>query len=964
MLFHFPVRKAMSGLTLILCLASLPALSAQPPSHLAAVNNKASYSAKIDKRELLSSRHSGRPGYQFSLPLPEQQLELEVDTLTKNLNGDLSFSRAFKMDGKSMQIYYTQGKGVGIGEIYGNGTHLYFEQRGTDVHVVNVTRAGLLPGIYDNDTVGKLSAPKTMSGRQVAHRTDPVIVDIMLLYTQNIVDTYPGEMTDTLLNQLILKANQAFVDSDVSMQLRLVHTQFVDYPKPSDFSALTDLDVALSSSDNLGVEPSLQSVAELRDQFGADIVSMIRTHNLNEREVCGVARFPSDASDVLINISNVGISGGSNCINTFTHEIGHNFGAGHQSVNGQSVGAESYSGALIQSGKFNTLMSSIGTGDVNRNFKLNLFSNPSNLCGGLACGDEQVADNARTIDLYAPQNSELRSSVSALPVQIPELSSLDRDGDGVTDSQDAFPFDAAETLDSDLDGVGDGTDAFPLDSSEALDTDLDGTGNNADTDDDNDGVNDAEDALPLDDQESVDVDGDGVGANTDVLDTNFQESADADADQVGDRQDSDDDNDGVPDFFAPDSLAQSEIWVASAGQDQMQRYNAQTGEFIDTGFSVEPGGMSFRTDMITNNAQQLFFIAFSDVYQFDRQTNSVLPVLDRARLQSNFPVHLTFDQQQNLIVNNGLGVSHLEGFSLTESGNTFAYSTNSELVLRDMLVDGDRLLALSRSSNQLFIYNLNNIALAPQVLSPQGLDKPEHFAMDADSNIYVSNAGSKNVTRFDSQGNFLGEWIAAGAGGLGRPGCLAIGPEGDIYVCDTDNNQVRRYAGQSGAFVGNAVDALSSNLSQPVSIVFVGKPADSQRLSGEHDSDGDGVNNNQDDFPQDSAETVDTDGDGTGNNADTDDDNDGMPDEFEINNNFDPLDGTDAAQDADNDGSTNFEEFSAGTDPNSADSVPPAPPEPEPTPPASDSGGGSVGVNLLLILVLLSACRRLRHANA
>jgi hypothetical protein len=39
----------------------------------------------------------------------------------------------------------------------------------------------------------------------------------------------------------------------------------------------------------------------------------------------------------------------------------------------------------------------------------------------------------------------------------------DRDGDGVGDSEDAFPDDATEQIDSDGDGVGDVADAFPDD---------------------------------------------------------------------------------------------------------------------------------------------------------------------------------------------------------------------------------------------------------------------------------------------------------------------------------------------------------------------------------------------------------------------------------------------------------------------------------------------------------------------
>ena len=65
--------------------------------------------------------------------------------------------------------------------------------------------------------------------------------------------------------------------------------------------------------------------------------------------------------------------------------------------------------------------------------------------------------------------------------------SIDSDGDGVPDDEDAFPNDASETIDTDGDGVGDNADAFPDDANETVDSDGDGVGNNADSDDDGDG---------------------------------------------------------------------------------------------------------------------------------------------------------------------------------------------------------------------------------------------------------------------------------------------------------------------------------------------------------------------------------------------------------------------------------------------------------------------------------------------
>ena len=55
------------------------------------------------------------------------------------------------------------------------------------------------------------------------------------------------------------------------------------------------------------------------------------------------------------------------------------------------------------------------------------------------------------------------------------LSDVDSDGDGVLDSQDAFPHDATETTDTDGDGIG----------------------NNADTDDDGDGTLDADETAAV-----------------------------------------------------------------------------------------------------------------------------------------------------------------------------------------------------------------------------------------------------------------------------------------------------------------------------------------------------------------------------------------------------------------------------------------------------------------------------------
>ncbi len=128
---------------------------------------------------------------------------------------------------------------------------------------------------------------------------------------------------------------------------------------------------------------------------------------------------------------------------------------------------------------------------------------------------------------------------------------LDSDGDGVSDSADAFPTDPTETNDADGDGVGDNSDAFPNDPGETRDTDGDGYGDNSDEfptnpnehlDSDEDGVGDNSDAFDFDSTQWADRDGDGygdnpLGNNPDAFPDDPDEWRDSDGDGVGNNAD-------------------------------------------------------------------------------------------------------------------------------------------------------------------------------------------------------------------------------------------------------------------------------------------------------------------------------------------------------------------------------------------------------------------------------------------
>lgn len=110
------------------------------------------------------------------------------------------------------------------------------------------------------------------------------------------------------------------------------------------------------------------------------------------------------------------------------------------------------------------------------------------------------------------------------------------------------------------------------------------------------------------------------------------------------------------------------------------------------------------------------------------------------------------------------------------------------------------------------------------------------------------------------------------------------------------------------------------------------------------DQDDDGVVDAADAFPLDASESLDFDNDGIGNNQDEDDDNDGMPDLWELRYNLNPLDPADANTDLDGDGASNLAEYQRDTDPL-----------------VSNKSGGSLGLAFILLLIIVAQLKYIRE---
>ncbi|MGP4845270.1 zinc-dependent metalloprotease family protein [Marinobacter sp. 1Y8] len=217
------------------------------------------------------------------------------------------------------------------------------------------------------------------------------VVDILVLYTDDATQTSSGSDIDARIASYIEYSNQAYQNSDVDMQLRLVGVEQLD--EPYTYVEGANLD-ALRTNDD---------VAMLRQQYGADLVTLINLRKpMNGGYVCGIGYVPpgqSGTGEFYSNAPSLGFSlVGVNCgYTTFAHELGHNMSLGHSYAQNSEGGIFPWARGYGVNGLFSTIMAypqAFGT----RN-QVQQFSSPSQRkCEGQPCGvDRNQADGADSV---------------------------------------------------------------------------------------------------------------------------------------------------------------------------------------------------------------------------------------------------------------------------------------------------------------------------------------------------------------------------------------------------------------------------------------------------------------------------------------------------------------------------------------------------------------------------------------
>ncbi|HEV8693337.1 MAG TPA: FG-GAP-like repeat-containing protein [Lysobacter sp.] len=268
-------------------------------------------------------------------------------------------------------------------------------------------------------------------------------VDVALGYTAGFASRLGGQsQAITRLTQLVAITNQAYVSSHLTAQVRLVRTMQVSYPdNTKNDTALSELSGSDGSS-SVAIPASLLPLRQARDQYGADLVSLVRNFNEPENAGCGIAWLIGGGSTAITtadapwgySVVSDGSDGGFFCREeTLAHELGHNMGQAHNVEDSGDDAAHPYPGAHPYSygyreasaTGFFTIMA-YRAGDSQ--YSIPYFANPNVTYQSRPTGVANASDNVRSMAQTMPLIATFRSTV--IPLGKPDT---DFDGDGRSD---------------------------------------------------------------------------------------------------------------------------------------------------------------------------------------------------------------------------------------------------------------------------------------------------------------------------------------------------------------------------------------------------------------------------------------------------------------------------------------------------------------------------------------------------
>jgi len=183
---------------------------------------------------------------------------------------------------------------------------------------------------------GATNSSKGVLANGVVEKADTAaIIDVMIVYS-NQTAAAAGAGIGAQAQQAVDTANLVYANSGITTRLRLVYAGPANYDESGDFN--TDLNRLTNGADGY-----MDGVAALRDAYGADLVSLF----VENAQYCGLGWVGPNAG-YGFSVINRGCAS-SNL--SYPHELGHNFGARHDTYVDTATTPYAYGHGWVDTGQ-------------------------------------------------------------------------------------------------------------------------------------------------------------------------------------------------------------------------------------------------------------------------------------------------------------------------------------------------------------------------------------------------------------------------------------------------------------------------------------------------------------------------------------------------------------------------------------------------------------------------------------
>jgi len=268
----------------------------------------------------------------------------------------------------------------------------------------------------------------------------------------------------------------------------------------------------------------------------------------------------------------------------------------------------------------------------------------------------------------------------------------------------------------------------------------------------------------------------------------------------------------------------SYLYVSSHHTDSVVRYDAATGEYVDTFIPSGHGGLEEPEAMAFGPDGNLY-VASANLHRikrYDGVTGAYIDDFARGgRLQ--YPRGIAFgpdghlyvcsSHSYNVLRYDGQTGAFLDRFITREEGG---FGKVQDLIFHE---DGCLYVSSREGPEDVRKFDATTGEFLGVFASGGGLTETQGMAFGPDGNLYVASSGSHEVIRYDgTTGAFIDVFVSSRSGGLGNTEDVGFGPYGDLYVTSFYSDNVLRYHGRTGEFA--EVLAAGDGLNHPTYLLL------------------------------------------------------------------------------------------------------------------------------------------------